>query len=231
MLRQLRPSWQVQCLVHNQAQLLRSLEDVVPDVLLLDLHMPEASGHSQSALEIVRRTASPPVVILITGDPSKALEAYESAVADYVVKPVRLARLAQAIGRAEAILYARRLSQGGLPFQNSSPSQSMINWLSGARGRDIVMIDPADIIYLQAERKYTTAYLPEGPALLRCGISDIEAKLDMNSFLRVHRSTIVHLKRIDFLRRDEMGRLRIHMKSRPESLVVSRSFENVFKGA
>ena len=65
---------------------------------------------------------------------------------------------------------------------------------------------------------------------MRDGISDIEAKLDTNTFMRIHRSTIINVKRIDFLRRDEMGRLRIHMKGRPEGLIVSRTFEYVFKG-
>ena len=84
--------------------------------------------------------------------------------------------------------------------------------------------------YLQAERKYTVAFLSDGQALMRFGISDVEAKLDMSAFVRIHRSTIVNVKRIDFLRRDEMGRLRVHMKGRTESLIVSRTFEHAFKG-
>lgn len=227
---QLRPSWQVQELVHDRAQLTQALEEVVPDVLLLDIHMPEQPDHSRSVLEIVRANTSPPVVILITGDPSQALEAYESAVADYIVKPVRPARLAQALERAEGVLYARRARQTGLAFMSKNATPSPSQWLSGSRGRDVLMIEPMDIIYLQAERKYTTAVLADGHVLMRYGITDIEAKLDMTAFLRIHRSTIVNFKRIDFLRRDEMGRLRIHMKGRPEGLIVSRTFEYVFKG-
>ena len=227
MLRQLRPNWQIQNLVHDRDQLLRSLEDVVPDVLLLDLHMPDPSPHPQDILELVRSSVVPPIVVLITGDPSKALEAYERDVADYVMKPVRPVRLAQALGRAEELLYARR---GAGPAPGSSGASSPGSWLSGLRGRDIVLIDPDNITYLQAERKYTIAYLSDGQALMRFGISDVEAKLDMSSFVRIHRSTIVNIKRIDFLRRDEMGRLRVHMKGRTESLIVSRTFEQTFKG-
>lgn len=226
---QLRPSWQVQELVHNRGELAVALEEMVPDVLLLDLHMPEQASHRQGVLEIVKTTASPPVVILITGDPSQALEAYESAVADYVVKPVRPARLAQALERAEGVLYARRARQTGLALMAKNAAAPPNQWLSGSRGRDVVMIEPTDIIYLQAERKYTTAVLSDGHVLMRYGISDVEAKLDTSIFMRIHRSTIVNIKRIDFLRRDEMGRLRIHMKGRPEGLIVSRTFEHVFK--
>ena len=227
---QLRPSWRVQELVHDRAELTRALEEVVPDVLLLDIHMPEQPDHSRSVLEIVKANTSPPVVILITGDPSQALQAYESAVADYIVKPVRPARLAQALERAEGVLYARRARQTGLSLMAKSAAPAANLWLSGTRGRDVVMIEPMNIVYLQAERKYTTAVLTDGHVLMRYGITEIEAKLDMSAFLRIHRSTIVNLKRIDFLRRDEMGRLRIHMKGRPEGLIVSRTFEYVFKG-
>lgn len=230
MLRQLRPNWQVQNLVHDRDQLIRSLEEVVPDVLLLDLHMPDPSPHPQDILALVRSTAVPPTVVLITGDPTKALEAYESDVADYVVKPVRPVRLAQALGRAEELLYARRGGRMGSGPAPSGTSASPGSWLSGLRGRDIVLIDPDNIIYLQAERKYTIAYLSDGQALMRFGISDVEARLDMSSFVRIHRSTIVNIKRMDFLRRDEMGRLRVHMKGRTESLIVSRTFEQTFKG-
>ncbi|MGE0099843.1 MAG: LytR/AlgR family response regulator transcription factor [Hydrogenophaga sp.] len=227
---QLRPSWQVQNLVHDRAQLAQALEEIVPDILLLDLHMPQQASHSKSVLEMVRSAAATPVVILITGDPSKALEAYESAVADYVVKPVRPARLSQALERAEGMLYARRAGQTGLAMMAKNTAESPSRWLSGSRGRDMVMIEPTEIVYLQAERKYTMAVLPDGPVLIRYGITEIEVKLDPTAFLRIHRSTIVNFKRIDFLRRDEMGRLRIHMKGRPEGLIVSRTFEYVFKG-
>lgn len=226
MVRQLRSGWQVQNLVHDRDELVRTLEEVVPDILLLDLHMPDRSMSQQSILELVGATVLPPIVVLITGDPTKALEAYESDVADYVVKPVRPVRLAQALERAEQMLYARRAGRMG----GAAPSASHNAWLSGVRGRDIVLIDAADIIYLQAERKYTIAFLSDGQALMRFGISEVEAKLDMSLFVRIHRSTIVNVKRIDFLRRDEMGRLRVHMKGRPESLIVSRTFEHTFKG-
>ncbi|MGQ3115165.1 MAG: LytR/AlgR family response regulator transcription factor [Hydrogenophaga sp.] len=230
MVRQLRSSWLVQNLVHDRDQLVQALEEVVPDVLLLDLHMPERASNTQSILQLVRSTVAPPIVILITGDPTKALEAYESDVVDYVVKPVRPARLAQALERAEEMFYARRAGRAGLVNAMQTTSQVPNSWLSGVRGRDIVLIDPVNIIYLQAERKYTVAFLSDGQALMRFGISDVEAKLDMSAFVRIHRSTIVNVKRIDFLRRDEMGRLRVHMKGRTESLIVSRTFEHAFKG-
>lgn len=227
---QLRSHWPVDLLVHDRAGLARALDEVVPDILLLDLHMPGEEEAETSVLEMARGCAVPPIVILITGDPSQALAAFDSAVADYIVKPVKPARLAQALQRAEGLLYSRRAMVNGVSLLASASPAGPAQWLSGTRGRDIVMIDPSDILFLQAERKYTTAMLPTGQVLIRHGISEIEGFLDINQFIRIHRSTVVNIKRIDFLRRDEMGRLRLHMKGRHDSLIVSRSFEHMFKG-
>jgi DNA-binding LytR/AlgR family response regulator len=170
------------------------------------------------------------VVILVTGDPSQALVAFDNQAVDYVLKPVKPARLAQALQRADSMVYARRAAAaGGAATAPAAAGQS--RWLTVLRGRDVVPLDPCEILYLQAERKYTIAVLLSGQVLMRNGISDIEASLDDNVFKRVHRSTIVNMKRVEFMRRDEMGRFRIHIKGRPETLVVSKPFEQQFKFA
>ena len=226
---QLRPTWSIQALVHSRAAMVKALEEFVPDVLLLDLHIPEETPNQPGVLGMVAASAICPVVILVTGDPTRALEAYDFNAADYVVKPVRPARLAQALSRAENLLSSmpRRHSRAPLVAQPSLPVQ----WISGVRGRDIVMIQPVDIVYLRAEHKYTHAHLADGTSvLIRWGIAEIDAKLDASTFIRIHRSTIVNIKHIDFLRRDELGRLRMFMRERSGSLAVSRGFEHVFKG-
>lgn len=219
----LRPSWHVLPIALSVDELKRALDEQVPDILLLDLHMP-GLGHGGNTLDVVRSDSSSPVVVLITGDPTYALQAYERAVGDYVVKPVRPARLEQALCRVESMLGHRAESA-----VKGAGTPAAVSWIAGARGRDVVFINPRDIVYLQAERKYTIAVLEEGQVLLRRGITEIEAVLDGEKFVRIHRSTIVNIGRADFLRRDEMGRLRLHLKSRPDSLIVSRSFESVFK--
>src|SRR4051812_19873973 len=85
--------WQVQAMAHSQTELKSVLEDVVPDVLLLDLHMPGDPFAEVSSLDIVRNAAVQPLVILVTGDPSQALVAFDHQVVDYVLKPIRPARL------------------------------------------------------------------------------------------------------------------------------------------
>ena len=231
LINRLRPNWNIQALVHSRTDLVRALEEIVPDVLLLDLHIPQDTPSQQGALDIVAASSVSPVVILITGDPTHALEAYDSNAADYVVKPVRPARLAQALTRAESLLFGVHRNAFPSAASTDRPIVDPSQWLSGVRGRDVFMIDPVDIVYLQAERKYTVAHLADGGnILMRWGITEIDTKLEAAMFLRIHRSTIVNIKRIDFLRRDEMGRLRLFMKERSDGLVVSRGFEHFFKG-
>lgn len=219
----LRPSWVVLPVSTTLNELRQTLDDLVPDILLLDLHMPGLS-QGTSSLDVVRVDNVKPVVVLITGDPTYALQAYERAVSDYIVKPVRPSRLDQALRRAEAML-----PNHGKNAQLLGNGASSASWIAGSRGRDVVLVNPEDILYLQADRKYTTAFIEGGQVLLRKGITEIEALLDSAKFVRVHRGTIVNVARVDFLRRDEMGRLRIHLKKRSDSLIVSRSFEQVFK--
>jgi len=219
--------WQVLTIVQSHAELESALNSVVPDVLLLDLHMPGAPSPGTNSLDIVRRALVPPVVILVTGDPSQALFAFDNEVFDYVVKPIRPTRLAQALQRAGDMIDARRAAAARV--SSTSAAANSPRWLTGVRGRDVVPLDPNEILYLQAERKYTIAVLTAGQVLMRYGISEVQANLDDALFKKVHRSTIVNMKRVDFMRRDEMGRFRVHLKDRPETLVVSKTFEQQFK--
>ena len=192
--------------------------------------MPGDPFAEVSSLDIVRNAAVQPLVILVTGDPSQALVAFDHQVVDYVLKPIRPARLMQALQKADSMLYARRSAAAAAVAPSASAATpDAPRWLTGMRGRDLVPLDPNEILYLQAERKYTVAVLPGGQVLMRTGISDLEATLDETLFKRVHRSTIVNMKRVEFMRRDEMGRFRIHLKDRPETLVVSKLFEHQFK--
>lgn len=220
--------WQVLAIVQSHTELEGTLKSVEPDLLLLDLHMPGAQLPGTSSLDIVRRAAVPPIVILVTGDPSQALFAFDNEVFDYVVKPIRPTRLAQALHRAGDVIDARRTAAARASSAPSAAANSP-RWLTGMRGRDVVPLDPNEILYLQAERKYTIAVLADGQVLMRHGISEVQTNLDEALFKQVHRSTIVNMKRVDFMRRDEMGRFRIHLKGRPETLVVSKPFEQQFK--
>jgi DNA-binding LytR/AlgR family response regulator len=91
----------------------------------------------------------------------------------------------------------------------------------------LILVD--DVAYFRAADKYTTVVTAEGEALLRTPIRDLLAALDPNVFKQVHRSTIVNLKAIAGVTRDDTGRGILRLKSRPETLVVSQPFMALFR--
>jgi len=112
------------------------------------------------------------------------------------------------------------------PRQDATPP---LTWLTASAGRETRLILVDDVAYFRAADKYTTVVTAEGEALLRTPIRDLLAALDPNVFKQVHRSTIVNLKAIAGVARDDSGRGILRLKSRPETLVVSQPFMALFR--
>jgi len=86
-----------------------------------------------------------------------------------------------------------------------------------------------DVLYFQSDSKYTTVITAEGEALLRTPLRDLINKLDSNQFKQIHRATIVNMKAVAAIARDESGRGTIKLKGRPETLAVSLTYMSLFK--
>ena len=102
-------------------------------------------------------------------------------------------------------------------------------WLTASSGNAtrLVMVD--DVLYFRADNKYTVVMTAAGEALLRKPIKDLLELLDPATFKQIHRSTIVNLKAIDSIARDETGNGLLRLKSRPETLTVSQPFMALFR--
>ena len=94
-------------------------------------------------------------------------------------------------------------------------------------GRHVVLVD--DVLYFRADQKYTTVVTAEGEALLRSSLRELLPRLDPALFKQIHRSTIVNLKAIAGITRDDSGRGTVRLRHRPETLVVSQPFMALFK--
>jgi DNA-binding LytR/AlgR family response regulator len=224
MIESLRPNWQIVGGARDAKQLGELIEQCAPNILVLDIHLP-GGAKSEAAFDVLASLNYRCGVVFVTGDPNLAVQAFELAVADYLVKPVRAARLNAALDRAAWVAFA---PGEGINPGVSQPS-SRLRWLTACKGLDTVVIPSDDVVYLQAERKYTKIFYGRSSALVRQGITQMEAMLDPDAFARVHRSTVVNLKHVDLARRDEMGRLRLHLVGRSETLLVSRPFEHMFR--
>lgn len=174
------------------AAALRLIAALSPDLILLDVTMPEMDGLAVArALE--DRDAKP-AVIFVTAHDHFAVEAFDLEAVDYVLKPVAPDRLERAIARA----LARR-------GEAERPSGEWLGELWVPHRAELLRVAAGDIERIDAERDYVRLHVGGTSYLLLHTVSGLEARLDPEMFIRVHRSTILRRDRIRGLRHDGLG--------------------------
>ncbi len=104
-----------------------------------------------------------------------------------------------------------------------------LEWITASVGKETRLILVEDIAYFQADNKYTVVMTGEGEALIRKPIRELLDVLDPANFKQIHRSTIVNMKAIASLTRDDSGRGTLRLRNRQETLPVSLTFMSLFK--
>lgn len=164
-------------------QALRALEAETVDAVFLDIHMPAVSG-----LDIARaiaRSPHPPAVVFVTADEDCALEAFELAAVDYLLKPVRAERLAKSVGRISDLIREGR------------DAPEMITVDQGGTTR---MIRRDDVSHVQAQGDYARLHTAEASYLIRVPLSDLEQQWAEAGFIRIHRSYLISLNHVGHLK-------------------------------
>ena len=154
------------------------------DLVLLDINMPGLDGLQLA--ERLRASARPPRIVFITAHAGHALKAFDIDAVDYLTKPVRRARLQEALVRV-----AQRLARPVPviePAAKAVPAEQPVLVVSD-RGR-VQRVPVADILYLKAELKYVTLRTPAHAYVLDDSLSDLEQRLG-DSMLRIHRNALV----------------------------------------
>ncbi|HLA51743.1 MAG TPA: LytTR family DNA-binding domain-containing protein [Flavitalea sp.] len=175
-----------------------SIQEAMPDLLLLDIEMPGMTG-----LELTRNLgADRPVIIFTTSKKEYAVEAFELNVADYVVKPIVPARFLQAINKAREILDSR-----GLELKSQ---QDEFIFIRDSNVVKRLKID--EILYAEAMGDYVKLHTPQKFFAIHTTLRAVEERLPQQLFLRTHRSFIVALAKIDTI---QDGTVIINGKSVP----------------
>jgi DNA-binding LytR/AlgR family response regulator len=215
---------------------LRLIDEHDPEVLFLDIRMPGLSG-----LEVARRVAPGVHVVFVTAYDQYAVTAFEHAAVDYLLKPVSderldetVRRLRERIGSAappEGLAAALDTLGRILPaLTGSAPGATeRLAWVRAAIGNQVRLIAVEEICYFQANDKYTSVFTREGEALIRTSLRELAEQLDPARFWQIHRSTIVNLAHVATSTRDLSGRVQVKLKSRAETLAVSRAFAHRFR--
>jgi len=162
------------------------------DVLLLDIHMPELTGLETKAL----LGDGGPYVIFTTAHPEHALEAFDVGAVDYVLKPIELGRLKQALDRARKHIEARGEgdARGVAEADASALSRVALPTRDGAR-----LLAPDQISHAIFDGSLVTVHYGEERLLTDLTLTDLEGKLPQGSFTRVHRRALINLEQIDRL--------------------------------
>jgi two-component system response regulator AlgR len=185
-----------------------------PDVVLMDIEMPEMDG-----LEAARHLAgmeSPPAVVFCTAYDEHALAAFEAAAVDYLLKPVRAERLAAALQRAAE----RRAGRKQAVVAPALPGRARTHLAARLRG-SLRLIPVADVRYLQAEEKYVVVHHARGEDLVEDSLKGLEAEF-AGRFLRIHRNCLVAREQFSELRRSPEGVVHAVLRDGGAVLEVSR---------
>lgn len=198
----------------NGEDALRIAERLRPDVMLLDIRMPVMDG-----LETARHLQTledPPAVVFCTAYDDHALEAFDASAVDYLMKPIRKERLAQALEKA------RQLSAGRLAEIATAAGESAGRRHICARVRgNLQLIAIEQIIYFLAEHKYVTVCHDDGEVLIEESLKSLEKEF-CDRFVRIHRNALVARDRLTGLEKDSADHALVRLRGTDQRLEVSR---------
>jgi DNA-binding LytR/AlgR family response regulator len=205
-----------------------------PDAAFLDIRMPGLSGLDVAA---AATESSPETqVVFTTAYNQYAIAAFERGAIDYLLKPIQPERLAAAVQRIKARAPQSHPDAAALAElvrelarERNGRDAPPLTWITANCGRETRLIMVDDVLYFHADNKYTVAVTAEGEALLRKPLRELLGTLDAQNFRQIHRSTIVNLKAIASIVRDDSGRGSLRLKGRDETLAVSAPFMALFK--
>ena len=227
------PTLRIVAECEDGASAVEALAEHQPDVAFLDIRMPGLTG-----LEVATTAAdaSPRTrIVFVTAYDQYAIDAFDRGAIDYLLKPVKPERLDATVARLQAqdtlpdaaTLAALLDKLGAMPDPAGSPEP--LTWLTASAGRETRLVLVDEVIYFHADQKYTTVVTADGEALLRTPLRELLPRLDPATFKQIHRSTIVNLKAVAGILRDDSGRGTLRLKHRPETLAVSQPFMALFK--
>jgi len=187
----------------SATEALRLLQDLEVDAIFLDVHMPGLTGLELA--QVLARFKAPPPVVFVTAHEEHAVDAFELRAVDYVLKPVRPERLAEAV---------RRVVEGAASSPAGEDEQVPVE-LGGVTR----FLNRSDIRYVEAQGDYARLHTAEGSHLLRRPLTQLEEEWGPAGFVRIHRSLLVALAHVDEVRM-EGGRCTVVVGD--ADLVVSR---------
>lgn len=241
----------------NGAEAHSQYENLEPDIVFLDIHMPVMNGLDAARLMVSGRERERRVqIVFITAFDTHAVEAFERGAIDYVLKPFNETRLAETIDRLknriqsapsgissgvgaveqqpysagdEAAKLRLILRQLDVQIAQIKPGTAYLQWIKASVGQTVRLIPIGDVVYFQSDEKYTRVVLEDGEVLIRKPIKELIEELDPDRFWQIHRATIVNIHAIAGVVRGLRDQADLKLNNRAETLTVSRNYTHLFK--
>lgn len=205
------------------AEALAAVNQWNPDIVFLDIQMPKLSG-----IEVAHAIRGKALIVFLTAHAEHAVDAFDVAAVDYLLKPLQPGRLVDTIER----LKAKTSATGDTPRAPTAnvPEQprKFLTWIQASIGNSLRLITVKEISYFQSDARYTRVVTERGEHFVRKTIKELTDELNPEDFLQISRGCIVNLHRVDSITRSD-GQMEIQLKCPDERLTVSPSYQAAFK--
>jgi DNA-binding LytR/AlgR family response regulator len=214
----------------NGLEAAAAIDALKPELAFLDIQMPGLTG-----LEVAQGIEGSTRVVFVTAFDDYAVQAFDAEALDYVLKPVTTDRLKRTVERVRRALDSDSLESPALAgalrrLLGAQPrSQAPLKYVRASAGDLMHQIDVNDVLFFQADEKYTCVHTISAEHLIRTTIQELAQQLDPDTFWQVHRSTLINLRFLAGTRRDESSRLWLRLKGHGRELPVSRAYVHLFK--
>jgi DNA-binding LytR/AlgR family response regulator len=238
--RQLQQCWPELRIVDNVRDghsALKAISRYQPDIVFLDIQMPGCNGLEIAALIPQCK------VVFVTAFDQYAVNAFEHAAVDYLLKPIADARLLRCILRLQQYFNSKAQGKTVIPNNTVTAQTAAVTspplplsviptprrWLTLSQGQHTRLIALSEVLYFQANDKYTDVITTHECLLMRQSLKQLLLQLDPEEFRQIHRGTVVAIAALDRIEKDIFGRYHAILKHQQRVLAISRSFSGQFK--
>lgn len=237
------PELQIVATASNGEQAIQVVHEHKPQIVFLDITMPKGTGLdvAQTIAEDWPDETTLPLIVFVTAHNEFALEAFDAAAADYVLKPINQKRLKVTVDRLKQRLGTtgsvdllndqmyKLLSQLG-EKQPDSQKTELLRTIRASIGNAVHMIPIQDVVLLESADKYVIVYTKSSvEALIREPLRTLITQLDSDRFVQISRGAIVNLDHVRAAKRTEGNKLELELSGCDRAPKVSRIYRHLFQ--
>ncbi len=194
----------------NPVELIKLISNTPTDLIFLDIHMPKMSG-----IDFLKITPQPPMVIITTAFPDYAIDGYRFNVLDYLLKPITYDNFFKAANKAKE--YHQLVTNNAqAPIQKNTTGDEYF-FIKCASKYEKIFFE--DILYIEALQNYVTIFTTKGKYIALLMLKTLEENLGNKSFIRVHKSYIVPINKIESIEGNEL-------KIQSHKIPISRNYRD-----